>query len=59
MNLTADGLVTPESDFKTGLLFIIIFDVIICIMFFIGSILNTILVILFFRRRCYRTMSNR
>ena len=59
MNLTADGLVTPERDFKTGLLFIIIFDVIICIMFFIGSILNTILVILFFRRRCYRTMSNR
>ena len=59
MNLTADGMVTPENDFKNGLLIMIILDVIICIMFFIGSILNTILVILFFRRRGFRTLSNR
>ena len=59
MNLTADGMVTPENDFKNGLLIMIILDVIICIMFFIGSILNTILVLLFFRRRGFRTLSNR
>ena len=59
MNLTIDALVRSENDFKTGLLIMIILDVIICIMFLIGTILNTILVILFFRRRCFRTLSNR
>ena len=59
MNLTIEAMIRSENEFKADLLFMIILDVIICLMFLIGTLLNTILVILFFKRRCFRTLSNR
>lgn len=41
------------------LFILVVLEVIICITFIVGTILNTVLVILFFRRRGFRTLSNR
>ena len=62
MNLTMlpiEALIISQDDFNTDLFILVLLEVIICITFLIGIILNTILVILFFRRRGFRTLSNR
>ena len=62
MNLTIlpiEALIISQDDFNTDLFILVLLEVIICITFLIGIILNTILVILFFRRRGFRTLSNR
>ena len=62
MNLTIlpiEALVISRDGFDSDLFILVLLEVIICITFLIGIILNTVLVILFFRRRGFRTLSNR
>ena len=62
MNLTILRIVATvnsKDDFVEGLVLLILLEIIICITFLIGTILNAILVILFIRRRGFRTLSNR
>ena len=61
MNLTIlpiEALIISQDDFNTDIFILVLLEVIICITFLIGIILNTILVILFFKRRGFRTLSN-
>ena len=57
--LPIEALIISKDNFNTDLFILVLLEVIICITFLIGIILNTILVILFFRRRGFRTLSNR
>ena len=62
MNLSLsdlENLDSSEDAFKSDLIILVVLEIIICITFLIGTILNTILVILFFKRRGFRTLSNR
>ena len=62
MNLTIlpiKALVISHDGFDTDLFILVLLEIIICLTFLIGIILNTVLVILFFRRRGFRTLSNR
>lgn len=62
MNATSfdlDELYQFEDDTSTNFFILVVLEVIICITFIAGTILNTVLVILFFRRRGFRTLSNR
>ena len=62
MNITQfdlDELDQPEDAKTTDFIILVVLEVIICITFIAGTILNTVLVILFFRRRGFRTLSNR
>jgi len=48
-----------EKDESPDFTLLLVLELLICITFIIGTLLNTVLVILFFRRRGFRTLSNR
>ena len=49
----------PKDLEQRDLLFLVLLDIIICLAFLVGVVLNTVLVILFCKRRSFRTLSNR
>ena len=55
----SEELDQSEDDNITDFVVLVVLEVIICITFIAGTILITVLVILFFRRRGFRTLSNR
>ena len=54
-----EELYQSEDANITDFVVLVVLEVTICITFIAGTILNTVLVILFFRRRGFRTLSNR